>query len=51
MGTLGVAGQSLFYRDAEVVDLTLLEPAVGHSAGLWVEKNRGRAQGWGCASC
>lgn len=41
VGTLGVAGQSLFYRDAEVVDLTLSGPAVGHSAGLWGSRGGG----------
>lgn len=40
MSTLGVAGQSLFYRDAEVVGLTLLGLAVGHSAGPWLGENQ-----------
>lgn len=39
MGALGTAGQSLSYRDAEVVDLTLSGPAVEYSAGLWVREH------------
>lgn len=49
MGPLGATGQSLTYRDVEVVFVwPLLGPAVEHSAGLWVGERHGRAQGWSC---
>lgn len=41
---LGAAGQSLSYRDAEVVGLALSGTAVEHSAGLWVGEHHSRAR-------